>query len=122
LPKGNRQRWLAECAAWRQCYIEARRSVETGLRRPVGGLGRASALNPYTRPRLNGPDRRPRGLGRLCATRAVFSDHERAKAELKALMPEDVKEATGHGVRAKRSKSGAVSFDLLGTEENRAAF
>jgi hypothetical protein len=33
-----------------------------------------------------------------------------------------VKEATGHGVRAKRSKSGAVSFDLLATEENRAAF
>ena len=29
-------------------------------------------------------------------------------------MPEDAKEATGHGVRAKRSKSGAVSFDLLG--------
>jgi hypothetical protein len=28
-------------------------------------------------------------------------------------MPEDVKEALGHGVRAKRSKSGAVSFDLL---------
>jgi hypothetical protein len=37
-------------------------------------------------------------------------------------MPEDVKEATGHGIRAKRSKSGAVSFDLLVTEENRAAF
>jgi hypothetical protein len=32
-----------------------------------------------------------------------------AKAELKGLMPEDAKEATGHGVRAKRSKSGAVS-------------
>jgi hypothetical protein len=28
-------------------------------------------------------------------------------------MPEDAKEASGHGVRAKRSKSGAVSFDLL---------
>jgi hypothetical protein len=35
-------------------------------------------------------------------------------------MPEDAKEATGHGVRAKRSKSGAVSFDLLATEENHA--
>ena len=35
------------------------------------------------------------------------------RAELKALMPEDAKEAIGHGVRAKRSKSGAVSFDLL---------
>ena len=28
-------------------------------------------------------------------------------------MPEDAKEAIGHGVRAKRSKSGAVSFDVL---------
>ena len=28
-------------------------------------------------------------------------------------MPEDAKEAIGHCVRAKRSKSGAVSFDLL---------
>jgi hypothetical protein len=28
-------------------------------------------------------------------------------------MPDDAKEANGHGVRAKRSKSGAVSFDLL---------
>jgi hypothetical protein len=33
--------------------------------------------------------------------------------ELKSLMPEDAKEATGHGIRAKRSKSGAISFDLL---------
>jgi hypothetical protein len=24
------------------------------------------------------------------------------------LMPEDAKEATGHGIRAKRSKSGAI--------------
>jgi putative phage-type endonuclease len=46
-------------------------------------------------------------------TRDAFLDHERAKTELKALMPEDAKEAIGHGVRAKRSKAGAVSFDLL---------
>jgi hypothetical protein len=46
-------------------------------------------------------------------TRQAFLDHERAKTELKALMPEDVKEAIGHGVRGKRSKSGAVSFELL---------
>src|SRR5438093_11506 len=49
-------------------------------------------------------------------TREAFLDHERAKSELKALMPEDAKEAIGHGVRAKRSKSGAVSFDVLETE------
>jgi hypothetical protein len=36
-------------------------------------------------------------------------------------MPEDAKEATGHGVRAKRSKSGAVSFDLLRPEDGYAA-
>src|SRR5277367_3109139 len=51
--------------------------------------------------------------GLFCASRSAFLDHERAKSELKALMPEDAKEASGHGVRAKRSKSGAVSFDLL---------
>jgi hypothetical protein len=36
-------------------------------------------------------------------------------------MPEDAKEAIGHGVRAKRSKSGAVSFDLLEMEAADAA-
>jgi putative phage-type endonuclease len=54
-------------------------------------------------------------------TRSAFLDHERAKSELKALIPEDAKEAIGHGMRAKRSKSGAVSFDLLEMEANRAA-
>jgi predicted phage-related endonuclease len=49
-------------------------------------------------------------------TRGAFLDHERAKGELKALVPDDAKEAIGHGVRAKRSKAGAVSFDLLATE------
>src|SRR5499426_259583 len=53
-------------------------------------------------------------------TRDAFLDHERAKSELKALLPEDAKEAIGHGVRAKRSKSGAVSFDVLGTEATHA--
>jgi predicted phage-related endonuclease len=46
-------------------------------------------------------------------TRQAHLEHERARAELKTLMPEDAKEAMGHGIRAKRSKSGAVSFDLL---------
>ena len=36
-------------------------------------------------------------------------------------MPEDAKEAIGHGVRAKRSKSGAVSFDVLEPEPTHAA-
>jgi predicted phage-related endonuclease len=51
------------------------------------------------------------------STRGAFLEHERAKVELKGLMPEDAKEAIGHGVRAKRSKSGAVSFDLLEVQE-----
>jgi predicted phage-related endonuclease len=46
-------------------------------------------------------------------THPAHLEHEQAKAELKSLMPEDAKQAIGHGVRAKRSKSGAVSFDLL---------
>ena len=55
------------------------------------------------------------------STRQAFLDHEWSKAELKALMPDDAKEAVGHGIRAKRSKSGAVSFDLLEAEPSRAA-
>jgi putative phage-type endonuclease len=55
------------------------------------------------------------------STRSAFLEHERAKTELKALIPEDAKEAIGHGVRAKRSKSGAVSFDVLETEASHAA-
>ena len=34
---------------------------------------------------------------------------------------EDAKEASGHGIRAKRSKSGAVSFDVIDVEEPHAA-
>ena len=55
------------------------------------------------------------------STRQAFLEHEKAKAELKGLMPEDAKEAFGHGVRAKRSKSGAVSFDLLNMGDRHAA-
>jgi predicted phage-related endonuclease len=53
-------------------------------------------------------------------TRSAHLEHEQAKAELKNLFPEDAKAAIGHGVRAKRSKSGAISFDLLTSEEGRA--
>jgi len=53
----------------------------------------------------------------FCATRPAFIEHERAKTELKGLMPEDAKEAFGHGVRAKRSKAGAVSFEVIETVE-----
>lgn len=49
-------------------------------------------------------------------TRPAFQEHEAAKADLKKLVPEDAKEAVGHGIRAKRSKSGAISFDLMDLE------
>jgi predicted phage-related endonuclease len=55
------------------------------------------------------------------ATRQAALDHERSKAELKALVLEDAKEASGHGVRAKRSKSGAISFEVLREEPDHAA-
>ena len=48
------------------------------------------------------------------------TEHENAKTELKGLMPEDAKEAIGHGIRAKRSKSGAVDFDVLSIEGSHA--
>src|SRR5271169_2955287 len=54
-------------------------------------------------------------------TRPAALDHDRAKTELKALVPEDAKEAAGHGLRAKRSKSGAISFEMLDLEAGHAA-
>jgi predicted phage-related endonuclease len=54
------------------------------------------------------------------STRDAFLEHEKARTELKALMPEDAREAIGHGIRAKRSKSGAISFDLLVMEGSHA--
>jgi predicted phage-related endonuclease len=52
----------------------------------------------------------------FCKTRSAHQEHEGAKADLKKLVPEDAREAFGHGLRAKRSKSGAVSFDLMNAE------
>jgi predicted phage-related endonuclease len=54
-------------------------------------------------------------------TRAAHQNHESAKADLKKLIPEDAKEAFGHGIRAKRSKSGAISFDALQMEASDAS-
>jgi predicted phage-related endonuclease len=54
-------------------------------------------------------------------TRPAYQEHEAAKADLKELVPEDAREAVGHGVRAKRSKSGAISFDLFDLEAGHAA-
>jgi predicted phage-related endonuclease len=46
-------------------------------------------------------------------THDAHREHERAKAELKSLVPDDAQQAFGHGIRARRSKSGAVSLGLL---------
>jgi predicted phage-related endonuclease len=54
-------------------------------------------------------------------TRPAALDHDRAKVELKALVPEDAKVASGHGLRAKRSKSGAISLEILDVEIAHAA-
>jgi predicted phage-related endonuclease len=54
-------------------------------------------------------------------TRSAALDHDRAKTELKALVPDDAREASGHGLRAKRSKSGAISFELLAEGTGHAA-
>ena len=54
-------------------------------------------------------------------TRDAHQKHERAKAELKSLMPEDAQQAFGHGVRARRSRSGAINFDLLEPDDEHAA-
>jgi predicted phage-related endonuclease len=53
-------------------------------------------------------------------TRPAYQEHEGAKADLKKLVPEDAKEAIGHGLRAKRSKSGAVSFEVMEMEASDA--
>ena len=53
-------------------------------------------------------------------TREAHGEHETAKTDLKKLMPEDAREATGHGIKAKRSKSNAISFEALTTEDSHA--
>jgi hypothetical protein len=54
-------------------------------------------------------------------TRTAYEEHEAAKIDLKKLVPEDAREASGHGLRAKRSKSGAISFEVLEAEAGHAA-
>jgi len=59
--------------------------------------------------------------GAFTRTHPAFLEHERAKSELKSLVPEDAQQAIGHGVRAKRSKSGAITLELLHAEDGHAA-
>ena len=57
-----------------------------------------------------------KSAGIFMRTREAHLEHEKAKAELRSMVPEDARQAIGHGIRAKRSKSGAISFDLLQAE------
>jgi hypothetical protein len=59
--------------------------------------------------------------GIFARTRSAHLEHEQAKAELKRLVPDDAQQAIGHGIRAKRSKSGAISFELVDVEASHAA-
>ncbi len=59
--------------------------------------------------------------GIFARTRTAHLEHEQAKAQLKALMPADARQAIGHGICARRSKLGAVSFNLLTVEATHAA-
>ena len=54
--------------------------------------------------------------GVFMRTQSAHLEHEQAKAELKSLVPKDAQQAIGHGVKAKRSKSGAISVDLINVE------
>jgi hypothetical protein len=44
--------------------------------------------------------------------RSISTMKRPTKLKLKALPPESAEEAVVHGIRAKRSKAGAISFDI----------
>jgi hypothetical protein len=97
------------------------RCVETGeLPRPFGVETPRLAIDAVRIVDMSGSNSWAEMAGLFRSTRSAFLEHERAKGELKGLMPEDAKEAFGHGIKAKRSKSGAVSFDLLAVEDGHA--
>jgi hypothetical protein len=49
-------------------------------------------------------------------------EHGAAETNLKKLVPVGANGAIGHGLRAERSKSGAVSFDLIEQKVTHATF
>jgi len=57
----------------------------------------------------------------FCAIRQATAITSGAKSKLRGLMPEDAKEAIGHRIRARRSKTGVVSFDLVEMESRHAS-
>jgi hypothetical protein len=97
------------------------RCVQSGERpRPYGIEPPRPAIEAVRIVDMSGSNAWGQFAGLYCATRSAFLDHERSKSELKALVPEDAREAHGHGVRAKRSKSGAISFELLADSKEHA--
>jgi hypothetical protein len=90
------------------------RSVRSGEQpRPFGvepPLARVAAVRVVD---MAGSNAWAEHAARFVRTIAAHAEHEEARGELKALMPADAREAAGHGVRARRSRSGAVSFDLV---------
>lgn len=94
------------------------RCVETGDRPHLFGIEpprpRVEAVRVVD---MSGSNSWAEFAGVFCRTRAAYLEHDAAKAELKKLVPEDAKEAVGNGVRARRSKSGAISFDVMATPE-----
>ena len=86
---------------------------ERGAPSPIRGRAAKPRIQAVRIVDMSGSNAWAEFAGIFARTRAAHLEHEQAKTELKSLMPEDAKEAIGHGVRAKRSKSGAVSFDLL---------
>jgi hypothetical protein len=112
---------------WNSCYLRARAPCNERQ----SSRGEAPGLFGIEPPRprieavrivdMSGSNSWAEFAGVFCQTRAAYLEHDAAKSELKKLMPEDAKEAIGHGIRAKRSKSGAVSFDLMQMEADHAA-
>jgi hypothetical protein len=97
------------------------RCVETGEAPHLFGVQPRPRIEAVRTVDMSGSNTWAEFAGLFQATRQAALDHERSKAELKSLVPEDAKEASGHGVRAKRSKSGAISFDIMREEPGHAA-
>jgi predicted phage-related endonuclease len=94
------------------------RCVETGEAPHLFGVEPPRAVRTVD---MSGSNAWAEFAGLFQATRQAALDHERSRTELKALVPEDAREASGHGLRAKRSKSGAISFDIVSEEPRHAA-
>jgi hypothetical protein len=114
------------------------RFISTSSLPPRGNSGAASRV--ASRLRCSDSNRRSRGSRRVrivdmsssnawaefsaifARTRPAYLAHEKAKTELKSLVPEDAQQAVGHGVRARRSKNRVITFELHVNLQPRLAF